>query len=257
LNHCPSNCHEHVIVEPEGSADGSFAAPDHEYPSSLTFRLEVTDEDGLSDSDEVTIDPRTVAVSLDSEPDGMELGLDSQTGTAPLTSTAIEGSQHTVVASPEQIVEGEQRYFHSWSDGGAATHAIVAGSDLSLEATYGTDPLAPGLGDVLAVRSPGRTCGGRVATLVGTKGADTLRGTPAGDVIVALGGRDDVRGRGGADVVCGAGGPDRLAGGGGADRLLGGSGRDRLAGGAGVDRCLGGSGADRGKACEKGKSLLP
>jgi glucose/arabinose dehydrogenase len=102
-----------------------------------------------------------------------------------------------------------------------------------------------------------RRCRGRVATVTGTKGRDKLRGTRAVDVIVALGGRDDVRGRGGADVICGAGGPDRLAGGGGADRLLGGGGRDRLAGGAGADRCLGGPGADRGKACEKGKSLLP
>jgi glucose/arabinose dehydrogenase len=257
LNHCPSECHQHIVEEPEGSADGTFYAPDHEYPSSLTFRLEVTDAGGLTDSDEITIDPRTVEVSLDSEPDGMELGLDSQTGTAPLTSTAIEGSQHTVSAPPEQTIDGQPRYFHSWSDGGAATHAIVAGSDLTLEATYGTDPLAPGLGDVLAVSSPGRTCGGRVATLVGTKGGDKLRGTRAADVIVALGGRDDVRGRGGADVVCGAGGPDRLVGGGGADRLLGGIGRDRLAGGTGADLCSGGPGVDRGTACENRKSLLP
>jgi hypothetical protein len=107
------------------------------------------------------------------------------------------------------------------------------------------------------IAAPRRRCGGRVATVIGTKGRDKLRGTRAADVMVALGGRDDVRGRGGADVVCGGGGPDRLAGGGGADRLLGGGGRDRLAGGAGTDRCLGGSGADRGKACEKGKSLLP
>jgi glucose/arabinose dehydrogenase len=255
LNHCPSNCHEHVIEEPLGSADGTFIAPDHEYPSSLTLRLEVTDEHGLTDSDEVTVDPSTVEVSLRSEPAGMELTLDGQTGVAPFTSTAIEGSQHTVVAPPEQTVGGQQLHFQSWSDGGAATHTVVAGSDLNLVARYGTDPLLPDLPEVLGVVRHG--CGGQVATVVGTKRADVLRGTQGPDVIVALGGRDEVRARGGADLVCGAGGPDRLDGGGGKDRLYGGDGRDRLAGGRGTDLCSGGPSADRGTACERSKSLLP
>jgi glucose/arabinose dehydrogenase len=251
LNHCPSSCHPHVIEEPQGSAAGTFVAPDHEYPSSLTFRLEVTDEHGLTDSDEVTVDPRTVGVSLKSEPAGMQLTLDNRTEIAPFTSIAIEGSQHTVAAPPEQTVGGQKRYFRSWSDGGAATHAIVAGSDVSLEAIYGAKPLADALGLVR------HGCGGRLATVVGTKRAEVLRGTPRADVILALGGRDEVRARGGADIVCGAGGPDRLAGGGGKDRLYGGGGRDRLAGGGGADSCSGGRGADRGTACEQGKSLVP
>jgi uncharacterized delta-60 repeat protein len=101
-------------------------------------------------------------------------------------------------------------------------------------------------------------CAGKPATIVGTPGADTLRGTAKADVIVALGGDDRVRAAGRGDLVCGGAGRDRLSGGAGADRLLGGPGRDVLSGGAGRDRldggaqrdrCIGGPGRDRSRAC--------
>jgi uncharacterized delta-60 repeat protein len=91
-----------------------------------------------------------------------------------------------------------------------------------------------------------RRCAGRVATIVGTAGRDTLRGTRRADVIVALGGNDRVLARGGNDVVCGGPGNDRLSGG---------SGRDRLRGGAGRDRCIGAAGKDRARGCERRRSL--
>jgi Ca2+-binding RTX toxin-like protein len=102
---------------------------------------------------------------------------------------------------------------------------------------------------------PPPRCAGRLATIVGTPGADT----PRADVIVALGGNDRVRAAGRGDVVCGGAGRDRLSGGDGADRLQGGAGRDvltggkgrdRLDGGAARDRCLGGGGRDRFRSCE-------
>ena len=105
---------------------------------------------------------------------------------------------------------------------------------------------------------PAPRCAGKPATIVGSPGADRLRGTSKADVIVALGGDDRVRALGRGDVVCGGAGRDRLEGGAGADRLLGGAGRDvliggagrdRLDGGAGRDRCLGGPGRDRSRSC--------
>jgi len=82
------------------------------------------------------------------------------------------------------------------------------------------------------------TCGGRVATLVGSAAADVLRGTSRPDVIVALGGNDVVTGHGGGDLVCAGGGNDRVFGGPGNDRLLGGRGVDVLRGGPGRDRLV-------------------
>ncbi len=65
------------------------------------------------------------------------------------------------------------------------------------------------------------SCGGRTATVVGTTGDDTLRGTRRADVVVALAGDDSVDGGGGDDLVCGGSGVDRIDGGAGDDRLLG------------------------------------
>ena len=89
------------------------------------------------------------------------------------------------------------------------------------------------------------TCGGKRATIVGTRRRDVIRGTRRRDVIAALGGNDVVRGLAGDDVVCAGAGNDLVIGGAGRDRLLGGAGRDRLVGGPGRDRLIGGPGRDR------------
>ena len=41
LEHCPSGCHEHALQTFDGVDHGSFAAPDHEYPSYLELTLTV------------------------------------------------------------------------------------------------------------------------------------------------------------------------------------------------------------------------
>lgn len=122
------------------------------------------------------------------------------------------------------------------------------------------------------------SCRDIAATVVGTRGADTLSGTGGPDVIAALNGNDTVFGLGGRDLICAGGGndivaagsaADRAFGGGGADRLLGrggpdllvgnaradtlrgGRGADRLRGGTGSDLCAGGAGFDRLRSCER------
>jgi uncharacterized delta-60 repeat protein len=87
-------------------------------------------------------------------------------------------------------------------------------------------------------------CGGRRATIVGTRGRDVLKGTKRGDVIVGLRGNDVIRGFGGNDVICGDAGRDRLFGGKGRDKLFGGKDADLLVGGPGRDRLHGGLGRD-------------
>jgi hypothetical protein len=109
-----------------------------------------------------------------------------------------------------------------------------------------------GLASPAAAAQP--TCGGKVATIVGTDGGETIVGTAGDDVIVAKGGNDIVYGRGGNDIICGGGGADRLVGQGGHDRLFGGAGRDKLYGGAGDDRLHGGTGTD---TCYQGPGRGP
>jgi len=90
-----------------------------------------------------------------------------------------------------------------------------------------------------------RLCIGRIATIVGTRGADRLRGTSGPDVIMGLGGKDVIDGRGGDDRICGGPGADTITGGRGADGIEGGKGRDTIRGNSGRDVIDGGSGRDR------------
>jgi DNA-binding beta-propeller fold protein YncE len=94
-------------------------------------------------------------------------------------------------------------------------------------------------------KKPAGKCNGLKATIVGTGGKDSLKGTAKRDVIAAGAGDDKVRSLGGNDVVCGEGGRDDLGGGAGADTLLGGPGKDVVRGAGGADRMVGGPGADQ------------
>jgi glucose/arabinose dehydrogenase/PKD repeat protein len=128
MQHCPSNCHPHTIQSFAGVASGSFAAPDHEYPSYLELKLTVTDSGGLTSSKVLRLDPKTVQLSFQTTPGGLSLSVNSATAKTAFTRTVIVGSANTLIAlSPQQ--KGPKTYtFVSWSDGGARTHNIVAPS---------------------------------------------------------------------------------------------------------------------------------
>jgi Ca2+-binding RTX toxin-like protein len=123
-------------------------------------------------------------------------------------------------------------------------------NDIFVMAADGSNPLNLTPGDPGNDRGPEWTgiyrCGGRVATIVGTDSAETLRGTKRADVIVANGGNDKVLGGKGRDRICGGFGKDKLFGGAGNDRLFGQAGKDLLVGGKGTkDRLKGGKGKDK------------
>jgi glucose/arabinose dehydrogenase len=144
INHCPSNCHQHVIEEVTETASGQFIAPDHEYPSSLTLKLTVTDSGGLTDSKSVTIQPKTVALLLQTVPPGLNLILNDKQVVAPSSQTVIEGSLNTVSApSPQTLGVAPYVFAGPWSDAGAATHLVLADESKVLTATYQTPPEAP------------------------------------------------------------------------------------------------------------------
>ncbi len=100
------------------------------------------------------------------------------------------------------------------------------------------------LNDLWSLSAELVSCGGFVATIVGTPGDDQLYGTPGPDVIVGLGGDDEIDGKGGNDIICGGEGDDMLKGRDGDDKLLGQEGNDRHYGGDGNDTIIGGPGVD-------------
>ena len=126
MQHCPSNCHAHVLQDFIGVASGSFAAPDHEYPSHLELTLTATDSSGRSASTTVRLDPRTVTLSFASTPSALQLSFNGSLLATPFNRTVIVGSTNSISAPTPQTAGKWAYSFTSWSDGGAITHNIVA-----------------------------------------------------------------------------------------------------------------------------------
>jgi glucose/arabinose dehydrogenase len=135
LHHCPSNCHTHPLQSFTG-AGGSFTAPDHEYPSYLELRLTATDSGGLTDTESLRLDPRTVTLNLATSPSGFSLALNGSLLTAPFVKTVIEGSRNSISAPSPQTKAKKAWLFKSWSDGGAQTHDVIANGSTTYTATY-------------------------------------------------------------------------------------------------------------------------
>ena len=128
LQHCPSECHTHVIQSFAGTASGSFVTPDHEAPAYLELRLTATDSGGLTSTVTRRLDPRMVAMTFQTVPGGLNLVVGGTQTKATFTRNVIVGSSNTVSAVSPQA-KGKQQYrFVSWSDGGVQTHNVTAPS---------------------------------------------------------------------------------------------------------------------------------
>jgi hypothetical protein len=129
LHHCTTGCHDHTVQQVSGLASGSFAAPDHDYPSYLEVQLTATDSGGLSTTTSVNnILPKTVNLTFQSNPGGLQLTAGPTTAKASFTITAIQNATLQLIATSPQK-KGPQTYvFVSWSDGGAQAHTIRAPS---------------------------------------------------------------------------------------------------------------------------------
>jgi glucose/arabinose dehydrogenase len=141
LYHCPSNCHTHPVQDFPGVASGSMPAPDHEYPSYLLLTLTATDSAGASASTSIRLDPRTVNITVASNPPGLQLAVFSGTVTTPATRTVIVGSTNGLGAPSPQPLNGTNYEFVSWSDGGTAAHNVHApATPVTYTATYRVVP---------------------------------------------------------------------------------------------------------------------
>ncbi|WP_460710050.1 PQQ-dependent sugar dehydrogenase [Nocardioides dilutus] len=137
IQHCPSVCHTHGLETFQGQRTGSFPAPAHEYPSNLLLTVTVTDDQGLTDTETVQLDPKTVAMTFASNPTGAALTVAGATVSAPHDQTFIQGSVFNVSAPESRVVSGDTYVFSSWSDGGALSHAVTAPSTpTTLTANY-------------------------------------------------------------------------------------------------------------------------
>ncbi len=139
LHHCPgglTQCHTHDLETVTG-ASGEINAPDHGYPSYLELKLTATDSVGLSSTATLDLYPQTVALNFASIPSGAVVSFDSTAQVTPFTQTVIIGSTHSIGAQATLGSSGIPFAFSSWSDGGAASHNLVApATPATYTATY-------------------------------------------------------------------------------------------------------------------------
>ena len=145
LQHCPSDCHAHLLQAWNGEASGSMTAPDHEYPSYLELRLTAVDSLGQSTTVTRRLDPQTATVTVGSQPSGLQLTLGSRTAIAPFTRTLIVGSTASLSApSPQSDLGGLTYSFGAWSDDGGQSHNVTVGTTpATYTATYAATGSCP------------------------------------------------------------------------------------------------------------------
>jgi glucose/arabinose dehydrogenase/PKD repeat protein len=125
IRHCPSGvCHTHPLQAYPGVKSGSFQAPDHEYPSHLLLTVTVKDSQNLAADRTIELDPKTVTLGFGSSPAGLPVTVAGRPGVT--SQTFIVGSTFTISAPTAQQQGARRWMLAGWSDGGAATHQVVA-----------------------------------------------------------------------------------------------------------------------------------
>lgn len=140
IRHCartdPNSCHTHPGSPVNGVASGTLIAPNHDYPSKLELVFTATDAHGLKGRKTVTLDPKTVDLTLTSNQPGAQLTMGADTGSAPFTQRFITNATTDITVPSPQTIGGVPYAFDSWSDGGAITHTItVPTTDTTYTAT--------------------------------------------------------------------------------------------------------------------------
>jgi glucose/arabinose dehydrogenase len=124
--------HTHPFLQPtSGATSGSFTIPrSGETSTNVWYRVHLTvrDSDGLTHSSFVDIRPRTSTIQLATNPMGLQVTLDEQPQTAPVSVESVVGMERTLGVVSPQTRDGVTYTFASWSDGGSATHTVVTPS---------------------------------------------------------------------------------------------------------------------------------
>jgi hypothetical protein len=141
LGHCTSTgCHTHPLTTRPGVSSGTIAAPDHQAPSYIQLTLTAKDAAGATASVVRRIVPRTTNLTFATSPGGLPVAVGAdQSGPTPFTQEWVVGSQVQVNAPQYQGSGSTRRTFIKWSDGGPATHIVIAPpSNRTYTAIYST-----------------------------------------------------------------------------------------------------------------------
>jgi glucose/arabinose dehydrogenase len=124
----------------DGVKSGSFTIPTSgEVADNVWYRLIliVTDAGGLRDTTYRDILPQKSTISLATQPAGLQVTLDGQPVTTPLSDLSVEGIQRTIGVVSPQTMGGQTYEFDHWLHGGAATQTISTPvNDVTYTAVY-------------------------------------------------------------------------------------------------------------------------
>ncbi len=135
------DAHIHPFVPAtSGATGGSFTIPTTGHTeSNVWYRLYLTVRDAAGATQTVHRDilPRKVSITLATSPAGLQLRLDGQPVSTPLTFEAVVGIERGLEAAASQPSGGTSYEFVSWSDGGAAAHTVnTPAANTTYTATY-------------------------------------------------------------------------------------------------------------------------
>jgi glucose/arabinose dehydrogenase len=179
------DAHTHPFIAPAtGSAGGTFTVPTTGHTeSNVWYRIHLTvaDSGGLTHATYRDVFPRTVRLTLATNPPGLPVNLDGQPVSTPYSFDTVVGLVREIEAAATQTSGGSTYRFVSWSDGGAARHAISApATSTTYTASYG---VSGGNAGIRAAYSFDEGTG----TSVGDATGNGLTGTIAGAAWTASG----------------------------------------------------------------------
>ncbi len=133
--------HSHPHVPPtSGVTSGSFtAATTGHTETDVWYRifLEVRDSAGATQTTFRDVLPRKVNLTIATNPAGLQLRLDAQPVSTPLTFESVVGVVRGLEAPATQVSGGTTYEFVSWSNGGASSHNIsTPATNTTYTATY-------------------------------------------------------------------------------------------------------------------------
>ena len=158
--HCVAQggCHAHLLQTFEGVASGTFAVPDHAYPTWLELTLFATDSADLTASQTLRIDPLTATLSVTSNPTGLRITVDDTTSRTPFNRTVVAGSAHSIAPIEPQEASGQIFAWQQWSDAGTRIHSFtVPAGGQSISGTFASTGPAPSAYDYRIASLDGRT----------------------------------------------------------------------------------------------------
>lgn len=115
-----------------GSTNGSFSIPSTGDTSTDVFYrliLTVTDEQGKATTTSIDIPPYKSNITLETQPSGLQVLLDSKPFTSPFAFEAVEGRVRTIGVTTSQSLNGTVYQFSHWSQGGNASQSIAIPTD--------------------------------------------------------------------------------------------------------------------------------